>query len=183
MRRIDVATAVASPPSVPAPGTAGYFTNGDPGGGIPATQVPDWFLNMVQGELEAPVIAAGLTPSKSNWGQLLAAMNLLYGGGGSVGAGGWQKLPGGLIVQWGNYSGTTGSLISGVAESAGISVTFPTTFPNACFGVLATALDVSDAALQEHAWIAGTTASGMTAGLSCRQAATSMSAFYIALGN
>jgi hypothetical protein len=47
--------------TVPSPGTEGYFTNGNPGGGIPATEVPDWWLNMVQEELRAVVVAGGLT--------------------------------------------------------------------------------------------------------------------------
>jgi len=44
----------------------------------------------------------------------------------SLGSSGYQKLPGGLIVQWGTL--TTGG-------SGSDAVTFPITFPNACFGV------------------------------------------------
>lgn len=77
MRRIDVATAVATAPSVPTPATRGYFTNGNPGGGIPATEVPDWWLNMVDNELEAVVVAAGLTPDKATWTQLRDSIYLL----------------------------------------------------------------------------------------------------------
>lgn len=40
---------------------------------------------------------------------------------------GYQKLPSGLIIQWG-YAGTS---------TAGISTTFPITFPNACLAVVA----------------------------------------------
>jgi hypothetical protein len=48
---------------------------------------------------------------------------------GSVyGTAGYQRLPGGFILQWGKISVYQGTL--------GQPVTFPITFPNACFGVL-----------------------------------------------
>lgn len=81
MRRIDNATAAGSAPAVPAPDTEGFFTNGNPGSGVPATIIPDWWLNMVQEELYAPVTAAGLTPSKTTWTQLRQALYRLFGGG------------------------------------------------------------------------------------------------------
>jgi len=80
MRRIDNATSVASPPAVPGAGLEGYFTNGSPGGGVPATIVEDWWLNMMQGEVHSVVVAAGLTPSKTDWTQLLQAIRALTTG-------------------------------------------------------------------------------------------------------
>lgn len=44
------------------------------------------------------------------------------GGNQSLAASGFQKLPGGLIIQWGYKTG----------NAAGFSVTFPTAFPTAC---------------------------------------------------
>lgn len=183
MRRIDVATAVASPPPVPSAGTAGYFTNGNPGAGVPATEVPDWWLNMTQGEIEAVILAAGLTPTKDVWNQLRDALAILYGGTGVFAATGHLWLPGRVLMQWGQYAGTTGSLVGGVAEIAGITVTFPIAFPTECWRVYGFPHDVTGAALQEHAWGGGTpstTAASM--GLSCRQASTAMSASYFAIG-
>jgi hypothetical protein len=74
MQRVDTATAIASPPTQDPVGTPGYFTKGNPTSGTPAT-VPgqDWF-NAVQEEILAVIVAAGLTPSKSNMAQLLAAI-------------------------------------------------------------------------------------------------------------
>lgn len=51
-------------------------------------------------------------------------------GDSSVGTNGWTKLPNGLIIQWGSFSISTGS-----------TVTFPTPFTTACFGVQLTAGD------------------------------------------
>ncbi|QHC36469.1 hypothetical protein [Komagataeibacter xylinus] len=83
--RIDDPTAASSPPAVPSASglTPGYFTNGNPSASLPATLVPDWWLNMVQGELEAAVKGGGLTPDKTNNGQLLLAIQALAKGAAS----------------------------------------------------------------------------------------------------
>jgi hypothetical protein len=82
MQRVTRSTAVAVAPAPPAsPGPPGFFTPGNPGGGIPAT-IPgyEWF-NAVQEELVAPILRAGLTPSATDLTQLRQAMDRLYGGG------------------------------------------------------------------------------------------------------
>jgi hypothetical protein len=82
MQRVTRSTAVAVQPAAPtSPGPAGFFTPGNPGGGIPAT-IPgyEWF-NAVQEELVAPVLRAGLTPDVADQAQLRKAMDRLYGGG------------------------------------------------------------------------------------------------------
>lgn len=79
MKRIQSATALAVMPAVPPlTGPIGFFTNGDPAGGIPATEVPDWWLNAVQEELVAIIEAAGLTPLASNSQQVLAALRGMF---------------------------------------------------------------------------------------------------------
>lgn len=77
MFRIDTVDAAASPEAVPAAGTEKYYIEGDPTGGVEATTVPAWWLNMVQDELRAIVVAAGLTPDKTDNAQVLAAINAL----------------------------------------------------------------------------------------------------------
>lgn len=59
----------------------------------------------------------------------LGIQNLEFGA--SLSSNGYQKLPSGLIIQWGNSS----SLGTG---SPNCSVTFPVAFPNACFASYAT---------------------------------------------
>jgi hypothetical protein len=84
MFQIDVPTAAAVEPTPAAPGTPGYFTDGNAIAGTPPTIVPaDWF-NQITDELLAIVIAGGLTPSKSVRNQVLLAirsMLLALGGG------------------------------------------------------------------------------------------------------
>lgn len=60
-----------------------------------------------------------LTPGKLN--------SAFQGANQSLGTNGYQKLPGGLIIQWGN----TASLTSGSSNT----ITLPVAFPNACQSV------------------------------------------------
>ncbi|MGF6664838.1 hypothetical protein QF000_006506 [Paraburkholderia atlantica] len=80
MFRIDDATAVASLPTPEAAGTEGYFTEGNPTAGTPATNVKGSWLNMIQEELRAIVVAGGLTPSKTSYNQVLTAIQTLFAG-------------------------------------------------------------------------------------------------------
>jgi hypothetical protein len=75
--RIDDPTAATSLPTPEAAGTGGYFTEGNPSAGTPATLVRASWLNMAQEELVAAVQAAGLTLDKTNRGQLLAAIETI----------------------------------------------------------------------------------------------------------
>lgn len=80
MHRIDNATAAVALPTPAAPGTAGYFTEGSPSGGVPATVVDADFMNMLQEELYAVVVAGGQTPTKGTNNQLLAAIQAIAQG-------------------------------------------------------------------------------------------------------
>lgn len=80
MYRIDDATAATSLPAPEAASTEGYFTEGNPATGTPATKVRGSWLNMVQEELRGVVTAAGLTPSKTNYMQVAAAVKALIAG-------------------------------------------------------------------------------------------------------
>ncbi len=73
----DQPTAVSSIPTPAAAGTQGFFTGGNPGSGEPATIVDADWLNMIQQELVNVVTAAGLTPSKTTYTQVLSAIRLL----------------------------------------------------------------------------------------------------------
>lgn len=77
MFRIDDATAAAALPSMPAAGTPGYFTEGNPGTGVPATVVPDWWLNQIQEEIIHVLSQASVTPAKGTNTQLYQAVQAL----------------------------------------------------------------------------------------------------------
>lgn len=74
MFQVDQPTAVSSLPTPAAAGTPGFFTNGNPVGGIPATILEADFTNMLMMELLNVVTGAGLTPSKTTYTQVLAAI-------------------------------------------------------------------------------------------------------------
>ncbi|MEK6420033.1 MAG: hypothetical protein V4801_10530 [Burkholderia gladioli] len=79
MFRTDQTTAVTAIPAPSAAGTPGYFTGGNPATGQAATILDADWLNMVQEELMNVVTAAGLTPSKTVYTQLLSAIRALRG--------------------------------------------------------------------------------------------------------
>lgn len=84
MHRVDTSTAAAALPANDAVGTPGYFTKGDPVGGIPATVPGQDFLNAVQEELVGIVLASGLTPNKADRSQVLQALRRLMFSTGDV---------------------------------------------------------------------------------------------------
>jgi hypothetical protein len=78
MFRIDDATAATSLPAPEASGTEGYFTEGNPVAGTPATNVRGSWLNMIQEELCAILAAAGITRSKTSYNQVNGALQKMY---------------------------------------------------------------------------------------------------------
>ena len=96
MFRIDNSSAVAALPVAAAPITPGYFTDGNPGTGVPATIVDAWWCNMLQEEILTVVAAAGITPSKSAHNQLYLALQTLYTASGA--ATGFLPLTGGTLT-------------------------------------------------------------------------------------
>jgi len=97
---------------------------------------------------------------------------------------GWARMPGGMIIQWGQWSGTTGALDgNGIAETVNVVINLPLTFPNGVLSCVVTADDVTGAGNQEIAWYCGAIdTSHIAGGLSCRTAFQFMSAQFIAIG-
>lgn len=132
--------AAASPPSPPASPSVGYPTPGNPGTGLAASIPGAYWRYQLQAEMAAVLTAAGLTASSTTLTQLLAAIRALadaritYQFGTtdttpdkcSLTTNGWQLLPSGLLVQWGQASAT-----STVSE-----VTLPLAFPTALLTVV-----------------------------------------------
>lgn len=116
------------PPVGGAPGDP--YVDGDPGTGVDGSPVPAAAIEHPMREIEAVIVAAGLTPSASNLAQLLAALPGALAASSAMARSladrGYQKLPGGLIIQWGYDAATTG----------GSSVSFPIAFPTACLQVV-----------------------------------------------
>lgn len=100
--------------------------------------LPKSMLSTSAGSINTAQLAGGIyanTSEAQDWTnatKLLSPKGLsdaFKGGNQSVAANGYQKLPGGLIIQWG--SRTAGVAASGTAS-------FNITFPNACLSVVVT---------------------------------------------
>ena len=131
MDRVYQAGAVGIAPTAPVSPSTGYPTAGNPVGGTPATQPGPWWFHMIVEELRALIVAGGLTPDHATLNQVLQALPAALASrpemARSITSSGYQRLPGGLILQWGN----TTTNASGVA-----TVTFPLAF-GTCFIALA----------------------------------------------
>jgi hypothetical protein len=85
MRRLANGTQVNSlPPAAAAIGTPGYGTDGNPAAGQQSSTFDAAAFNIIQEELVAPIVSAGipLDSSGTNNEQLLAALRLLFTSGG-----------------------------------------------------------------------------------------------------
>jgi hypothetical protein len=127
MYRIDDPSAATSLPVPEVAGAEGFWTEGNPVAGVAATlERASWF-NMVQEELRAIAVTGGQTPSKTSYNQILLALQAMFGAG-RVGhaytANDWVPLPGGLIVQWGQF------LQSDNGTPVAYNVVVPIAFPN-----------------------------------------------------
>lgn len=74
MYQIDNSTAIEARPAATPAGVAGWFSDGNPAQGTPATILPAEWLNMIQSELLAILVAAGVDPQKGAFNQLLTSL-------------------------------------------------------------------------------------------------------------
>lgn len=115
MFRIDTPSAVGALPAPATAGTPGYFGRGNLATGSPPTTLSADWANMVQEELMAVVTSAGLTPSKTNNAQLLAAIGVilqpyaLIATSGKISAAGDLNPAAGIITNGFNVSSVTWS--------------------------------------------------------------------------
>lgn len=105
--------------------TTDKFTDGDVGGGIPASKDSAEFQNAVYDEILAVITAAGLTPDEGDLTQLLQA---IQDGAGLLNGAKYFEVPGGWILQFA-FTG---------AVATGSVITFPIAFPTLCSVVLLT---------------------------------------------
>lgn len=77
MFQIDNDTSSQNMPAPTAAGIPGFFVDGNPAKGIPATILPAEFMNMLMMEYINVVKSAGLKPSKADYTQLAQALPLL----------------------------------------------------------------------------------------------------------
>lgn len=121
----------------------------NPATGVSITTVPD-ATTAVKGKVELATTAEAQALSDPDRAITPSTLNgALQGANQSLAASGYQKLPGGLILQWGTASGTSPS------------VTFPVAFPSACRSVSINPTNTSTSAPVPY--ISALSASGFTA--------------------
>ncbi len=91
------------------------------------------------GELATDLEAQSFTANKLIDGQKLESA--LKGGNQSLANSGYQKLPGGLIIQWGEAY---------TADGLSAVVTYPITFPNGVFSIVGADIATTSATTQAH---------------------------------
>lgn len=79
MYQIDNSTAAQAIPASTTAGSKGYFTDGNPATGTPATILPAEFMNMLMMENLNVLAAAGIPPDKSKFNQLAQAISAITG--------------------------------------------------------------------------------------------------------
>lgn len=79
MYQIDNSTAAQAIPASTTAGSKGYFTDGNPATGTPATILPAEFMNMLMMENLNVLAAAGIAPDKSKFNQLSLAISKITG--------------------------------------------------------------------------------------------------------
>lgn len=117
MYQYDDPTVTATLPTPAVQGTGGFFTNGNPATGVPATILTADFMNMLMMEVLNVVLAGGLTPSKTAYNQLLTAINNIVGSSAGTAVTSVVQGTGITVTRTGNtvtiaLSGSAGTAIS-----------------------------------------------------------------------
>lgn len=112
-------------PTAPAAATNPYFTEGDPGNAIPATQPGPWWFHMMTEEIRAVIVAASLTPAHNVLTQLRDAILALI----AASSGGFAtnaEVTAGTVI---NKSVSPAGLLAGLLGAGGIGAADYITIP------------------------------------------------------
>jgi hypothetical protein len=125
MQRIANGTQVSAKPALAAAiGTPGYGTNGDPAAGQESSIFGADEFNPIQEELLSIILAAGLTPNRNDWSQVLAALRAMFAPRSTYfAASGTYTVPAGVtrirVRLWGAGGGGGGTYGGNSAASGG----------------------------------------------------------------
>lgn len=160
------ANAQPAPPTAPVLPSIGYPNNGDPVTPTPPTYPGAWWFHQMGEELRAILTAAGVTPNRDTLNQLLTALRAAgvfttpalgdrttkaatmacfsQEFAASILSNGYQKLPSGLIVQWGS-AGHPGP------PSVGVNFALPIAFTTSFFAL--TGIELGASPTIGFAWV------------------------------
>lgn len=114
----------------------GEYTNGNVAQGIPPTIINAEMLNTFQRELIGVVEGADMELDPADDNQVVKAIKNIIAGGfdSSLQPRGYQKLPSGLIIQWGTE----------YTDNTSVNINFPIEYSNAAFYVSAVKITSDD---------------------------------------
>ncbi|UNK26207.1 hypothetical protein MNO11_15280 [Serratia plymuthica] len=112
------------------------FTNGNVAQGVPPTILESAIFNTWQREMCNVVVGSGITLDPTDDGQMLKAIKKTNKdqAPAELSTNGYQKLPSGLIIQWG--------ILNGIGSTS-VTAEFPIKFQNDLFQSVATLRDMS----------------------------------------
>lgn len=182
MDRAFESGAIGIAPTAPAIPSVGFPTGGNPVGGVPATKPGAHWFHMVTEELRALIVAGGLTPSPSVVDQVLQALPAALASrpemARSFAGNGYQRFPGGLILQWGSTAfGPSGT------GSINNTITFPIAFPNALRCRLVSPWNQNGGALNTAIYAVSGTNTQLTIAAVSSGGFTTLEYGWIAIGN
>lgn len=134
MHRIDTSTAQKDKFGAGKNG----FTGGNPQTGELPTALDQNFFDSLQEEICGVIEGGGIALNKADRGQMLKAMKAMFPIMGlfanSLSSPGYQKLPGGVLIQWGTAA---------IPSAGSVTVTYPITFSAGFSNAFVSPLDSS----------------------------------------
>ena len=102
----------------------------------------------------------------------------------SLGASGYQRLPSGLLIQWGQFTGTTSASLTGngIYESDLINVTWPLAFTALYQIIPGASADVTGFGQQEQVWRRSVGLTGGSFAVASRTSDVTMTGSYLVIG-
>lgn len=145
--------------------------------------------NQRMGQIAVPTNSAGARLAARSqsatgvWGAWLEAW-LGQPAAQSLGTSGYQRLPSGLLIQWGQFTGTTSATLAnnGVYESDPVTVTWPVAFTTLFQVIPGASADVTGFGQQEQVW---RRSAGLTSGsfaVASRTSGATMTGSYLVIG-
>lgn len=95
--------------------------------------IGDQEIDDIKTFLKSPIVPTPTTGTQAvnkNYADLKVALTVFTGANQNLTQNGYQKLPGGLVLQWGRYNGTLNDTYA--------DITFPIQFPDAVYSLTAT---------------------------------------------
>lgn len=135
----------------------------------------DQDIDGIKNFLKSPIVptpTTGTQAANKDYADLKVALESFIGTNQSLAGSGYQKLPGGLIVQWG------GAVTS---SSGNVTATFPIAFPNSCLKIT-TSSDLTGGQGSFSGYAIVTNTNFQISGWSSQTARTIITASWIAIG-